>query len=102
MAHLQVCLSSLQRQTYRHFTTVVVDNASIDGSQKFVRTDFPDVRLVELQENRGFAGGNNVILSELQTPYYALLNNDTEASENWLAELVRTLEVRSDCGAAAS
>jgi len=102
LEHLKVCLPSLGAQTYSNFTAVVVDNGSTDGSQDFVRLAFPDLRLVELGENRGFSGGNNVVLAELASPYYALLNNDTEVSAQWLEALVNALETRPDCGAAAS
>ena|SRR2546426_12811865 len=61
LEHLKVCLPSLRAQTYCHFSGVVVDNGSTDGSREFVRAGFPELRLVELRENRGFSGGNNVV-----------------------------------------
>ena len=59
--HLGPCLAALDKQTYPsdRFETILVDNASRDGSCDFVRREFPSVRLIENPMNAGFAGGNN-------------------------------------------
>jgi GT2 family glycosyltransferase len=72
--------------------TIVVDNGSTDGTAEFVRSGFPWVRVVRLQENRGFAGGNNAGVREARGRYVALLNNDTVADRGWLRALVRGLD----------
>ena len=75
---------------------VVVDNASRDGSAAFVREQFPQVDVVELDRNLGFAGGNNAGLDYLRQRYpslthLALLNPDTVVRSGWLGELVEYL-----------
>lgn len=62
--------------------TVVVDNHSDDDSLAMLKTDFPWVKLVEQEENLGFAAGNNVVLKRIETPYVMLLNSDTELTAN--------------------
>ena len=57
--------------------TLVVDNASTDGSVAMVRERFPSVRLIENQHNVGFAGANNQALALCQGRYVLLLNSDT-------------------------
>jgi GT2 family glycosyltransferase len=57
---------------------VVVDNASRDGSAEMVRTQFPEVELVEPGRNTGYAAGNNLGLQAASDPYILLLNPDTE------------------------
>src|SRR5439155_20790022 len=99
-SHLETCLPALQSQTYSAFTPVVVDNGSTDESVAFARQAFPRLRIVELGANRGFSAGNNVVLQEMASPYYALLNNDTEVTPRWLEALVAALEARPSYGAA--
>ena len=56
---LDDCLSSLARQTFRDFETILVDNGSSDGSAGYVREHYPFVMLIETGKNLGFAGGTN-------------------------------------------
>ena len=70
----------------------VVDNASGDGSVELLRRDFPWVRVFANQRNDGFAGGNNLALREVDTPYVALVNNDARPAPDWLRRLVEPLE----------
>lgn len=86
-SHLPECLDSLQRQTFKAFETIVVDNGSTDGSADLVRTQYPEVTLVTLPENRGFAGGVNAGIRIARGEYMALLNNDTAVDVGWLHAL---------------
>jgi GT2 family glycosyltransferase len=85
--HLEVCLSALRRQTFGDFETILVDNASTDGSVEFVRERFPEVRVIVLGTNAGFAAGNNAGYERARGEWVVLLNNDTEADERWLEEI---------------
>lgn len=96
------CLAALRAQTYRDFTTVLVDNASTDDSAAFVRECFPEVRIVRLPENLGFCGGNNRGIERTGGELVALLNNDTEVAPGWLGALVAELDRRPDVGFCAS
>ena len=99
---LDLCLKSLRDQSFGDFETVVVDNGSVDGSVDFVRERFPDVKVVELGENRGIAAAFNVGVETSDTEFVVLLNNDTEQDERWLEELVGAADVRADAGLFAS
>ena len=66
----------------------VVDNASTDGSLELLADRFPEVRVIANPANDGFAGGNNVALREVATPYVALLNNDARPEPDWLPRLL--------------
>jgi hypothetical protein len=85
---LDACLDALRAQEGVAFETILVDNASTDGSVEHVRERFPWVRVVSLPENRGFAGGNNAGVREARGRYVALLNNDTAADAGWLRALL--------------
>ena len=99
---LEACLSSLRKQTFREFETIVVDNGSTDQSVAYVRNNFPEVRLVELHKNMGFAGGNNAGYEVALGEWIVLLNNDTEAEPRWLEEIWKAAQENPGAGAIAS
>lgn len=99
---LNVCLNSLRTQTYRDFQIVVVDNGSSDRTGEFVRDNFPEVRLIELDKNYGFCGAINRAIEQTCSPYIALLNNDTEAEPKWLEELLRGFDRSKNVASCAS
>lgn len=86
--HLGACLTAVAAQRGVTSETIVVDNASTDGTVEFVRQRFPWVRLISLPENRGFAAGNNAGARESRGKFIAFLNNDTEADPGWLRALI--------------
>ena len=59
MRYLPTCLAALAAQDYAPLEIIVVDNASDDGSVEYLRAEHPDVRLLELPQNRGFTGACN-------------------------------------------
>jgi GT2 family glycosyltransferase len=86
---LPPCLDAVRKlETPFAFETVVVDNASSDGSVELLRRDYPEVRVVETGANLGFAGGNNAALRTVTTPYAVLLNNDAVPEPSWLVNLL--------------
>ncbi len=91
-ALLPVCLDSLRAQTRRDFTVTVVDDASTDDSVAIVTSRYPEVQVLRLAQNRGFAAAVNAGLAATHQPFVALLNNDTEADPHWLAALIDALE----------
>ena len=89
------CLHSLEKVTYPHFTTIVVDNGSEDDSVAQIRTAFPKVPIFETHANLGFAGGNNVgIAWGLKKDYdwILLLNNDTIAAPDFLTSFIEAAQ----------
>ena len=97
---LDVCLSSVLEQQYPDFEVILVDNGSVDGSVDFVKEKYPSVRLLALESNQGFAGGNNRGVEMAKHDLIVLLNNDTRVEPGWLQALVAT--VRPEDLAAAS
>jgi GT2 family glycosyltransferase len=78
---------------------VVADNASSDGSLAFLESEYPDIRLISLEKNFGFAGGYNRALAQIDSTYFLLLNSDIEVTPGWLAPLVGHIEENKDCAA---
>lgn len=97
---LEACFSSVLKQTYAHYNVLLVDNASQDGSADFVAQRFPMVKVIRNEKNLGFPGGMNIGLRHADGEILALLNDDTEVQEGWLAELVKAIEVDEKVGIA--
>ena len=86
--HLEACFSSLGKQSVDAYETILIDNASQDGSADFVRRNFPRVRVIESNTNLGFAGGNNLAAKEATGDVLVFLNDDTEVDPGWLERLL--------------
>lgn len=94
------CLEGLRAQTMAH-TVMVVEQGSTDGSRELVRERYPEVRLLEFDDNAGFAGGvNRGIRPALEEgfEYVVLLNNDAVPDAAWLARLVARAETEPRAG----
>ena len=90
--YLDECLGAIEAQDGVSTETILVDNASTDGTVVYVGERFPRVRVVALPYNRGFAGGNNAGAREARGRYLALLNNDAVPEPGWLQALLRGLD----------
>lgn len=102
------CLQSLEKQTWKDFDIIIVDNGSSDDSVEAIRnfslqsTLSGHIKLIPLGRNSGFTGGNIVGFEHSQAKYIALLNNDAEADKGWLGSLVSAIEKHPDVGICAS
>jgi len=99
---LPSCLDSLRQQTLIEHEVIVVDNASRDESRRLIAAEYPEVRLLPLESNRGLTGGCNAGIGIARGEIMALLNNDAEAEAGWLTALVDALERHPEAGSAAS
>ncbi len=100
---LKQTLETLKKQylsnSQLNVKTIVVDNNSTDDSQKMIRQSFRWVELLTLDENVGFAAGNNVALRNLTTDYALLLNSDMELHEHSnFDQLIEVLEENKNIG----
>jgi GT2 family glycosyltransferase len=71
---------------------IVADNGSTDSSSDFVEKGFPEIEVIRLPENKGFCGGYNAVLRQVQATYYVLLNSDVEVTPNWLPPLIDLMD----------
>jgi GT2 family glycosyltransferase len=85
---LECCLQSLVRQDFQQFTVTVVDNGSADATPELLRQHFPEVRIVEFPENRGFSAAVNAGIQAGTHPLVFLINNDVELDPGCLQSLV--------------
>ena len=99
---LRRCLRSLAGQDYHRREIILVDNGSTEDIRSLVQQEFPEVRLVRLPTNCGFAAGNNAGIQVAQGAYVALINNDAVASSGWIRSMVAAAEADPRIGAVAS
>jgi len=99
-----VLLRQCLRSVYSHvkeigFEIITVDNGSSDGSREAVRSEFPEVRLLESETNLGFSRGNNLGAASASGKYLLFLNTDTILSENSVKSMAYFLEENPGVGA---
>jgi GT2 family glycosyltransferase len=95
------CLDSLTRSTYDNHQVIVLDNASSDGSVEAIRRVFPEVQVIELTQNLGYAGNNNVGIEaaiKQGADWVFVLNEDTILAPNCLTNLVAVGESDEQIG----
>ena len=82
------CVDSLKKSTYTNLEILIVDNISSDNSQKKCKEKFPDIKLIQNNENLGYCGGNNVGINEAKGKFIVILNPDTIIEPNCIDELI--------------
>jgi GT2 family glycosyltransferase len=90
--YLEQFLPSVLATNYSNYKVVVADNFSTDTSLHFLRENYPQVQLIILQENYGFAKGYNEALKQVTADYYMLLNSDVDVQAGWLQPMIDVLE----------
>lgn len=96
------CIDSIFNQTYKNFEIIVVDNCSSDGSVDFFGEKYPDIKIVELKKNYGFALGNNMGFKESSGKYIALINNDVVLDKFWLENMIKMIKLSKQTGLCSS
>lgn len=77
----------------------VADNASTDGSVDWLKQHYPEVHIILLDRNYGFAEGYNRALKQIEAEYYLLLNSDVEVTHHWLTPLLEFMDSHDDVAA---
>lgn len=89
------CLASLDRQSFRDLEVVVVDDGSTDGTSETLRRERPELIVVTLERNEGFAKAINAGIGRATGEFLFLLNNDMTLEPDCLEKLLRTAESSS-------
>jgi len=85
---LEKCLESIYKQTFTDYEVIVVDNASKDDSVKFIKSNYPQIKLIRAKQNLGFARGNNHGIQFTSGEYVLFLNNDTILEPDFLKNVI--------------
>ncbi len=101
--YIQRCIDSLLNQTLMPYEIIVIDNMSSDKSVSMIRS-FNGVKLYELTNNIGFAGGNNygVGKSSQEADWIALVNPDAFPESDWLENIVKAINQNPEYGSFGS
>ena len=78
---------------------MVADNASTDASREVLAAEFPQVRVIPLEENYGFAEGYNRALAQVEARYVVLLNSDVQVTPGWLEPLTTYMDAHPEVAA---
>lgn len=88
-----IFLPSVIRHSKNDNTAIyVADNASTDDSVAYLEANFPEIRIIRLSENFGFAEGYNQALKQIHAEVFILLNSDVEVTEGWMEPCLQLLE----------
>lgn len=88
---LEALLDSIKKSDFKDFETFIVDNSSADGTQKFIKKNYKNIRLIENKKNLGYSGINSA-LRYCRGKYILFLNNDMELDKNCIKNLVKAIE----------
>ncbi|MCX7986616.1 MAG: glycosyltransferase family 2 protein [Bacteroidales bacterium] len=91
--------SLLSNTSYPETEVVVADNASTDDSVSIIQQFFPQIKIIQLDRNYGFAGGYNRALAQIDAEYFVILNSDVEVTPGWIEPLIDFLEQHPDAAA---
>ena len=86
-------------RTDKEAELIVADNGSQDDSVAWLAKHYPQVRVIALDRNYGFAEGYNRALQQVEAEHFVLLNSDVEVGEGWLEPLVQFMEDHPRAGA---
>lgn len=96
---LEKCLKSILADTVDFVTEIfVVDNDSRDGTPEMIMAEYPQVTMIALPYNRGFAKANNLALKQASGKYIFLLNPDTEVQLGFFKTIIKYFETHSQIG----
>ena len=77
---------------YSNYPIIIADNASSDDSIHFIQQNYPNITIIPLNSNKGFAEGYNLALKQINAQYYILLNSDIEVTPNWIDPIIELMD----------
>lgn len=93
---LERFLPSVTAHTKGDAEVIIADNGSTDDSLPFLQKHYPQLRVIRLDKNYGFAGGYNKALQQVDADYYVLLNDDVEVTPGWIEPVIAQMQQHPD------
>lgn len=89
---LEQYLPSVFNSSYPNLQIIVGDNHSTDDSVAYLNENFPLIKVIQNDDNYGFAEGYNKVLAQVEADYFVLLNSDVEVHHNWIKPVIDLME----------
>jgi GT2 family glycosyltransferase len=89
---LERFLPSVIKYSHDSAEVIIADNASSDDSIDYLKSAFPEIRIIQNNENGGFSKGYNDALAQVDADYFVLLNSDIEVTPNWIEPVIKLME----------
>lgn len=99
LALLKEFLPSVVEYSNDLYKIYIADNGSTDDSIDYLKKNFQEIQIIELEENNGFAHGYNKALEKVEEDIYVILNSDVEVSPDWLKGVVEQFKENKDLAA---
>lgn len=90
-AYIEPCLQSLVAQDYQNMEIVILDNNSTDASVSIIKSKFPEIKIIQSNENLGFSKAHNQLITETDGEFYACFNADMIFESSFITELMQPM-----------
>lgn len=98
MRFIYDCLNSLEKQSYTHYTTMVIDNGSSDDTIQYIRENYPAIFILQNFKNTGFAYANNQGIKISKSEYILILNPDVILEDDFLQHIIEFADLHPEGG----
>ncbi|MFT4018385.1 MAG: glycosyltransferase family 2 protein [Agriterribacter sp.] len=96
--YLKRFLPSVLNTTYQNKQIYVIDNNSTDDSVEVLEKHFPEVHIIRMFSNKGYASGYNLCLSQIEADYFLLVNSDIEVTPSFIEPVIKLMEADPKIG----
>lgn len=95
---LKACLNSLEKIDYKNTETIIIDDASTDGTSKIIKDKFPKIKIISLKKNKGVAAARNLGIEKAKGDYLLFVDDDNLVKKDFLNKLINLAETDSKIG----
>lgn len=98
--YIDACLRSVENQTFKDFSVIIIDNGSTDETLELLNERYPQLKVIKHKENLGFAKAHNQAIHWTKSEYLVCLNQDVVLTPDFLEKLVDFMDKKPMAGVA--